>query len=84
MSEKITFEDVKSERCAYCIHNPNATEPYNKMKHVELDDLTLEFLDALTQQAGLNRNCIMCASVRTLVNMPIEDVLKILKAAKNE
>lgn len=77
MSEKEEF----CERI-HCRHHPNAQEPFEKMKSIELDDLTLEYLDALAKQTGLNRSCFMCASIHTLVNMPIEDVLKILRGAK--
>lgn len=66
----------------HCKHNSNAQEPFEKMKSIELDDLTLEYLDALAKQTGLNRNCFICASVHTLVNMPIEDLLKMVKEAK--
>jgi len=79
MSEQmITFEDVRSERCDHCIHNPDAVKPFHKMKHLKLDDSTSKILDKLSEETGLNSSCIMCASVRGLVKMPVEEVVKLL------
>ena len=76
MSKKLTFEDVKSERCDHCTHNPSATRPFHKMKHFKLNELDQKIVDKLAEQTGLKPNCIVCASVRKLVKMPIEEVLK--------
>ena len=79
MSEQmITFEDVRSERCDHCIHNPDAVKPFHKMKHFKLYDLNRKILDKLAEQTGLKPECIVCASVRKLVKMPVEEVVKLL------
>lgn len=66
MPKQISFEDIKTEGCEHCPHNPDATKPYKKIKHVDLDDLTLKLLEKAAKETGINSNCIMCDALHRL------------------
>jgi len=66
----------------HCRNNPDAQEPFEKMKGIEFTDLTWKMLEKSSEELELNPNCIMCKAARTLVKLPIEEVLKIVREAK--
>lgn len=80
MPKQILFEDIRHEGCKHCIHNPNAEKPYD-MKTIDLDGWTLKALDKLEKETGLNRNCVLCLSLRKLMAMPDQDLVKLLEAS---
>jgi len=80
-NEKMTEKEEVCDRI-HCKHNPNAQEPFEHMKGIELTDLTWKLLEKSSEELGMNPNCVMCKAARTLVKMPIEEVLKIVREAK--
>lgn len=85
MPKQILFEDIRHEGCEHCPHNKDAKKPYRKMKEIDvLGEAWIKGLEKLGKEIGLNANCILCLSVHRLMDMPEQDLLKVLEGTKLE
>lgn len=81
--ETVIMEKIFAEQCNHCQNYPNAKEPFNELKDINIDRLTEKIVSRLSQKTGLKDECILCYVLREFFKvLPEEQLKRLVEIAK--
>lgn len=66
--EKEEKRRMEKSLCVHCRHNPDAKKTFVKMQHIHCDKETEDLLEKTAKETGVNKDCIVCFSLRVFLS----------------